>query len=108
MRRLAIGGHSDHNHVLFYSVIVGNFNFFRTCARPEKTYPILLIDADAVLALSFAFQRFQTIARWDAQVIQRFGGVKQIQLLGCDLPKRLRANPPGGLRVDAIEDIFRR
>ncbi len=89
-------------------MVIGNLNLFRTSTCPEEAYPILVIDANTVLALAFAFQRFQAIARRDAQVIQRFGRVQQIQLLGCDLPEGPGANPPGGLRIDAVEDVFRR
>jgi len=87
-------------------VIICNFNLFRSGTRPEETYPILLIDTDTVLALSLAFQRFQAIARRDAQVIQCFGGVKLIQLLGCDFPQRLRTSLSRSFRIDTVEDVF--
>lgn len=35
-----------------------------------KADAILIIDANAVLPLSVTVQRFQTICRWDAQILQ--------------------------------------
>jgi hypothetical protein len=44
-------------------VIVDDFDFVRMLFLPSKTYSILLIDPDAVLAPPVALERFQPIAR---------------------------------------------
>jgi hypothetical protein len=42
---------------------------------PLKTYPPLVVDADAVLALAVGFQCLQLVTRWDAQAGEFRGGV---------------------------------
>ena len=50
-------------------MVIDNFNIEGITAFESKTYSPLIVDADAPLALSVAFQRFQTIGRRRAQVI---------------------------------------
>jgi len=51
-------------------VVTHYLDVFRTCRRPAEADTPLIIDANAVLAGSIAFQRFQSVARWDPQIIQ--------------------------------------
>jgi hypothetical protein len=51
-------------------VIVDNLNVISIAGAPSETDAPLVVDPDAVLAGSIAFQRFEPIARRDAQEIQ--------------------------------------
>jgi hypothetical protein len=45
-------------------MVIGDFDFIGMTFLPDKTDPVLLIDADAVLICSITFQSFQVVARW--------------------------------------------
>lgn len=49
-------------------VIVDDFNFLRSLIRPNKTYAVTLIHADAVLPGSITYEYFESIAG----VVRRF------------------------------------
>jgi len=44
----------------------------------------LAVDSDTVLAGAVAGERFQAVSRGRAQVIQRRGGIKHLELAFCD------------------------
>jgi len=46
----------------FTSVVVDDFNIPRVPIGPAKTYPVLVVDPDTVLARSIALKRFQSVA----------------------------------------------
>ena len=48
--------------------------------RPFETNPPLIVDSDAVLALSISLQRFKTIARQDGEISELNGGFQAVQL----------------------------
>lgn len=50
-------------------VIIYDLNVFRVRASPAEARPELIVYADAVLPGTVAFQGFQSIARWDAEVV---------------------------------------
>jgi hypothetical protein len=52
------------------SMVVNDFDGFRTAVGPDKADSPLVIDADAVLASPATFQRFQPICRRRKQVPQ--------------------------------------
>jgi hypothetical protein len=51
-------------------VVINDFHIFCTCIRPTKTDSPLIVDADAVLTRTIAFERFKMIAGWNPQVIK--------------------------------------
>lgn len=59
---------------LLILVVSGNFDFVRVLAFPAKTYAVLIVDADAVLARPVAFEGFEAVAWWNAQMVERSGG----------------------------------
>lgn len=61
-------------------VIIHDLDFFGACIRPAETEPVLIIDADAVLADPVAFQRFQPVARWNAEIVQPIGDLQLPEL----------------------------
>jgi hypothetical protein len=60
-------------------MIIYNLNILRCPTLPAKTDPPLVIDSDAVLAFSLAFQSFQSVAWRRSQIsklLLRRGGIK--------------------------------
>jgi hypothetical protein len=57
-------------------VVIDNFNILRIAAPPDKTYPELVVNPDAVLPNPIASQRFQPVARRRPQVIQSCRGMQ--------------------------------
>ena len=50
-------------------MVVGDLNIL--CAViPTKTNPILIVDANGMLAIPIAFERVQTVSRRTLQIIQ--------------------------------------
>ena len=58
------------------SVVIHDLDPFRALFVPDEANAPLIIDANAVLALATALQRFKSIARRYAQIIQHRGPVK--------------------------------
>ena len=63
------------------SVVVGDFDFAGIATRPAETETPLVIDADAVLAGAFAFERFEPIAGRDPEVFKGVGTGKQVEFI---------------------------
>jgi hypothetical protein len=58
------------------SMVVNDLDLFGTALRPDKAYPPLLVDPNAVLARPVAPQGFQVVGWRQAQVFQAFGGIQ--------------------------------
>jgi hypothetical protein len=65
-------------------MIVDNLNVFSAGIIPDKANPKLVINPDAVLPLSIAFQLFQHIPWWDTQVIKADGNLELPELAPGD------------------------
>ena len=63
------------------SVVVGDFDFAGIAARPAETETPLIIDADAVLAGTLAFERFKPVAGRDPEVFKGVGTGKQVEFI---------------------------
>ena len=48
-----------------FLVIVDNFHLVSIALAPDKTGAELVVDPDTVLSFAIAFERFQTIPRWN-------------------------------------------
>jgi len=57
-------------------VVIHDLDFVCVTVSPDKTDAPLIIDANAVLTLAFAFQGLESIGRWDAEIIQTMGIVE--------------------------------
>ena len=66
--------------ILLPLVIIDDFDVPCFTLAPSKTYPPLIVDADAVLSDAFAFQRLQAIRRWDTQIVEALCGTEHPQL----------------------------
>ena len=51
-------------------MVIDDFDIKCMSIRPAKTDPPLVVDADAVLALAVAFQRFQPVSGRRTQVLE--------------------------------------
>jgi hypothetical protein len=65
-------------------VIIDDFDVERTGLRPAKADSPLIVDPDAVLTGSSAFQGFESIARWYFQIVQAGGDLELPQLASRD------------------------
>jgi hypothetical protein len=65
-------------------MVVNNPNIFGAVLAPAKTNSPLVVDANAVLSLPIAFQRFKPIRRWCQQVPQFRCIVQHLQFAYCD------------------------
>ena len=61
-------------------MVVNNFNLINAIFSPLKTYTPLIIDANAVLSLTVAFESFQPVRRWNFEIVKIGGCVKHNQL----------------------------
>jgi hypothetical protein len=51
-------------------MIVDDFDVLSAGIGPPETHPERIVDPDAVLSFPIAFKGFQTIAGWNAKVLQ--------------------------------------
>lgn len=58
------------------SVVVGDFDVVRVLVFPAKAYPELIVNANAILAGSIAFQCFEMVARWKSEFVECRGCFK--------------------------------
>lgn len=73
------GSEFSRGHVVS-SVVVHDRDVIRVAVPPDETHPPLVVDPDAVLAGAVAAQLLQTVARWDAEVVERFRRVDRDEL----------------------------
>jgi hypothetical protein len=50
-------------------MIVYDLNVFRICARPAEAYSELIVHTDTILPRAVTFEGFQSVTRWNAQVV---------------------------------------
>ena len=67
-------------------MIINNLNQFRTRVRPCEADAVLIVDAHTVLSCAITAERFQPVARRDAQFLESAYGVELIQFSDCNLP----------------------
>ena len=65
-------------------MVVYDLDVVGVTARPAKADLPWVVDSDAVLTASFAFQAFQAVHRWDPQVGQIMSIVQHSQLPSCN------------------------
>ena len=61
-------------------MIVDELHVVGIARHPPKADAPLIVDADTVLAGTVAFELFQPIPRWHAEILQRFGRIYGDQL----------------------------
>jgi hypothetical protein len=65
-------------------MVINDFHILCTCIRPMKIDSPLLIDANAVLTRTIAFECFKVIAGWNPQVIKPISDFELPQFAPCD------------------------
>ncbi len=81
-------------------MVIHNFHRLRP-RRPAKTYPPLIIDADAVLPLAPAAQRLQPVSRRNREV-RKTRDRMQLQQLSTGRALDVWREPPGTLRTENL------
>jgi hypothetical protein len=61
-------------------VVVGDLDGVSVSALPPEADTPLVVDADAVLAGPVAGEHLESVAGWNAEVGERFGGVEDEEL----------------------------
>ena len=80
-------------------MVINDLGVERVSVRPFEADAPLLINADTVLALSIAFQRFQRIRRRSHEIARITGAIKILQLLTRPL-LYLAIKPPHELTLE--------
>ena len=76
-------------------VVVYELDVFRSCNRPLKAQPKLVVHADRVLADAIARQRFEVIGRREPQIFKADRLIKHVELSPCH-PDQIGRKPPAG------------
>ncbi len=66
-------------------MVVGDLNFGGPGTGPDETKAELVVNADAMLAISVAAQRLKPVAGWRTQVAQHFRSVHHVELTPRDV-----------------------
>ena len=61
-------------------MIIGYFDFYLTAIFPSKNDPPLLVDSDTPETAQITSERFQTITRWNREILQRTSLIEHAQL----------------------------
>jgi hypothetical protein len=69
--------HLALSHFGFLSVVIRHLYIVSIASSPAKTYPPLVIDAYAVLAMSSAGEFLQAIPWRNAQIVKSLGRIKE-------------------------------
>jgi hypothetical protein len=72
-------------------MVVGYFNVTGVSVFPEKTYPPLIVNPDAVLPLTIALQGLKPIARRNPEVLKALGLMKVQELPPCNPLERTKS-----------------
>ena len=64
-------------------MIARDFDIQRVWCTPEKAYPPLIVDADAVLARPFSLQSLESVARRRQQVVETIGFIEVNEFASC-------------------------
>ena len=71
-------------------MVVGDFDFVGLAICPAEAKPVLVVDADAMLALAVSFKCLQPVPRRDPKVVERGGGLELGEFTEGDLMERRR------------------
>lgn len=71
--------------VFWVLVVIGNFDFVGVAADPTEAQTPLVIDTDAVLTGTLAFERFKPVAGRDAEIFEGVGTGKHVEFVDRSL-----------------------
>ena len=87
-------------------MVVCDLDFVGMAVLPVEADTVLIVDANAVLSGSIAFQAFQPIPRWGHQVSQIPSPIDLVKLPSRGVPQAGRAGRTGIPATDSIEYVF--
>src|SRR3990172_8274234 len=103
----SVAGYADHNHLqIRKSVVINDLHVFGADIRPNEADAVSVVDANAMLPLSVAAQRFQLVAGRYPEPPQQKNRVKLVKLTSRCSPRRLRAGSSGGPCIHSVEDVL--
>jgi hypothetical protein len=82
-------------------VVIDNLNLVRFAIFPAEANPVLIVDANAVLALAVASQRFQPVSVGLTKIVQMRSVVQNLQL-----SPRNPKNPAESAALSRKKDMF--
>lgn len=85
-------------------VIIDHFDRFRAGLRPAKTDPILVIDADTMLAASITIQGLKAVSGRNAEIGEGLSRVELIEFALSDSPQILRQFSTSQATGDTVKD----
>ena len=92
-------------------MIIHDLDLVGVPITPDETNPPLVIDANAVLSGPVSRQRFQPVAGWHTQILQRPRTVQVFELaprrvlnVGWQPPRMLTPKNPRRLRIGEAND----
>src|SRR4051812_23936000 len=86
------------------SMVVHDFDVVRLVLGPDEADPVLVVDPNAVLALSIAGEGLEAFAGRDPEIGEALGGIELVELAKGHGPEVWGATAAGLFGVAAIED----
>lgn len=68
---------------LGHLVVIGDFDIVSVARVPPKTYPPLAVDSETVLPGPIPSKFLQPVSRWNSQIGQFFGSIKDQESTRC-------------------------
>jgi len=88
------------------SMVIYDLDLQRSALGPLKPYPIALVYTDAVLSLSIAKKRFESVSRWNPKIIQSFNRIQLIKLAYRYWSQLIGTNSSCSSGVAAVENVL--
>src|SRR5215471_15388193 len=82
-------------------MVIGDFHVVRVAVLPDEANAELIVNPNAVLALTVALQRFQPVARRRLEIVECVGRMHHSKFAERDALDRLKP-----LRELAVPDLF--
>lgn len=73
-------------------MIIHDLDVFSTRVRPMEAEAELIVNTNAVLAYTVPFQGFQSITRWNSQIVELACDLQLSQLTSCH-SRNIRESP---------------
>lgn len=87
-------------------MIINYLDINRTCLRPQKADPILVIYPDTVLTPAISSESLQPVSRRHSKILERLGLVEGIKSPSGHLPERPRQPLAGSLGIPSVKQVL--
>jgi hypothetical protein len=88
-------------HIVSPSMIIHDLNILRALCRPHNAHAESIVYSDAVLPGPLTLQRFQPVARGNAQIFQRLRAIEHSRFAHCRSFNAHKTPDPPALQTDA-------